>query len=279
MVDSAIRAHLLAELRRRWRVLAWKCEGLDDEQLHREATPSGLSLVGLLESLATEASWIIGEYSRTPPADRPIDPVGAFNWCLDRLGDVDAQAGDQPGFADALGRLLLAAARAVGRADVIRERIDGQTGDYPPEAPEPVPTPLAPHPRVLFVCLSNAGKSRMAEALLRLKVGPRASVASAGVRPSAMINDFAARVVGEIGAQMTGDRPHLIEARQVRDADYVILLGSDVDVDVTGDTIVERWVIDEPSERGIEGVERMRLVRDDIEAHVNALIDRLELED
>ena len=38
---------------------------------------------------------------------------------------------------------------------------------------------------------------------------------------------------------------------------------------------LERWVTDEPSTRGIEGMERMRLVRDDIDERVRGLIAEL----
>ena len=38
---------------------------------------------------------------------------------------------------------------------------------------------------------------------------------------------------------------------------------------------LERWLTDEPSLRGIEGMQRMRLVRDDIDARVRSLIDEL----
>ena len=40
-------------------------------------------------------------------------------------------------------------------------------------------------------------------------------------------------------------------------------------------TDFENWDTDEPSERGIDGIERMRLVRDDIAARVDALAARL----
>ncbi|WP_300012196.1 hypothetical protein [Pseudonocardia sp.] len=49
-------------------------------------------------------------------------------------------------------------------------------------------------------------------------------------------------------------------------------LGREAHVD--GDH-VENWDTDEPSERGIEGIERMRLVRDDIAARVAELARRL----
>jgi arsenate-mycothiol transferase len=40
-------------------------------------------------------------------------------------------------------------------------------------------------------------------------------------------------------------------------------------------TKFENWDIDEPSERGIDGIKRMRLVRDDIAARVADLADQL----
>ncbi len=57
----------------------------------------------------------------------------------------------------------------------------------------------------------------------------------------------------------------------VRDADVVITLGREAHVTPVEGTRVEQWVTDEPSERGIDGIERMRLVRDDIAAHVRRL--------
>ena len=41
-------------------------------------------------------------------------------------------------------------------------------------------------------------------------------------------------------------------------------------------TRFEYWDTDEPSERGIDGIERMRLVRDDIADRVADLLDRVQ---
>ena len=38
---------------------------------------------------------------------------------------------------------------------------------------------------------------------------------------------------------------------------------------------LRNWDTDEPSERGIDGIERMRLVRDDIDNRVRALLAEL----
>ena len=52
-------------------------------------------------------------------------------------------------------------------------------------------------------------------------------------------------------------------------------LGREAKVDVPGRVTFRNWDTDEPSERGIEGIERMRLVRDDINNRVLALAEEL----
>ena len=52
--------------------------------------------------------------------------------------------------------------------------------------------------------------------------------------------------------------------------DKVITLGREAVVDAPGVNVIN-WDTDEPSERGIDGIERMRLVRDDITARIRAL--------
>jgi hypothetical protein len=54
----------------------------------------------------------------------------------------------------------------------------------------------------------------------------------------------------------------------VRDVDVVVTLGREARVEPVPGTRFESWDTDKPSERGIDGIERMRLVRDDIAARV-----------
>lgn len=54
----------------------------------------------------------------------------------------------------------------------------------------------------------------------------------------------------------------------MRDAGIVVTLGREAHVDPVSGTQFENWDTDEPSERGIEGIERMRLIRDDIATRV-----------
>ena len=55
-------------------------------------------------------------------------------------------------------------------------------------------------------------------------------------------------------------------------ADRVVVLGREARIEASDDARIDYWDTDEPSERGIEGLERMRLVRDDIAARVDALV-------
>jgi arsenate-mycothiol transferase len=62
----------------------------------------------------------------------------------------------------------------------------------------------------------------------------------------------------------------------VRDVDFVITLGREAHVEPVPGTRFENWDTDEPSKRGIDGIERMRLVRDDIAKHVTDLLRRMQ---
>ncbi len=58
-----------------------------------------------------------------------------------------------------------------------------------------------------------------------------------------------------------------------RAADVVVLLGNEAQLEEVEGTRYERWDTDEPNTRGIEGKERMRMVRDD--GRVRVLLQRL----
>jgi len=130
-------------------------------------------------------------------------------------------------------------------------------------------------PSVLFVCVKNAGKSQMAAGLMRQAVGDTVDVYSAGTKPGTAVNVLSAEALAEVGVDITSETPKLIDPQLVRDVDVVVTLGREASVDPVPETRFENWDTDEPSERGIDGIERMRLVRDDIAARVHDLRDRL----
>ena len=130
-------------------------------------------------------------------------------------------------------------------------------------------------PSVLFVCVKNGGKSQMAAGLMRKIAGDTVQVYSAGTKPGTAVNDLSAQALAEVGVDITGNTPTLIDPQLVRDVDVVVTLGREARVDPVPGTRFENWDTDEPSERGIDGIERMRLVRDDIADRVADLLDRM----
>nr|WP_269330589.1 low molecular weight phosphatase family protein [Kineosporia babensis] len=123
----------------------------------------------------------------------------------------------------------------------------------------------------MFVCVRNGGKSQMAAALMRQHAGASIAVDSAGTDPGSKLNAQSVQALAEVGADMSGQTPKALTSDMVADADLVVVLGAEAQVEPVGGTPVITWETDEPSLRGIEGMERMRLVRDDINTRVLAL--------
>jgi len=130
-----------------------------------------------------------------------------------------------------------------------------------------------PH-TVLFVCVKNGGKSQMAAALLRHHAGDAVEVHSAGTRPGSALNAQSTEAIAELGVDMSAAVPKPVTAELLRGVDQVIVIGGDAVIEPIGAMTapIITWRTDEPSLRGIEGMERMRLVRDDIDARVRALL-------
>ena len=132
-------------------------------------------------------------------------------------------------------------------------------------------------PSVLFVCVKNAGKSQMAAGLMSKIAGDAVQVYSAGTKPGTAVNTLSAEVLSEVGVDITDQTPKPMDPRIVQDVDVVVTLGREAHIEPVPGTQFENWDTDEPSERGIDGIERMRLVRDDIVARVSDLRRRRDL--
>lgn len=126
-------------------------------------------------------------------------------------------------------------------------------------------------PTVLFVCVKNGGKSQMAAGLMRHAVGDAVRVTPAGTQAGRAVNPLSAQSLQELDIDITEAVPQPITDELVRAATVVVTLGRDARVDPVPGPRFESWDTDEPSERGIDGIKRMRLVRDDIAARVDIL--------
>lgn len=130
-------------------------------------------------------------------------------------------------------------------------------------------------PRVLFVCVRNAGKSQMAAGVLRRDAADTIGGASAGTNPATTINALSAQVLLEVGVDITTETPQAITPELITAADLVVILGREAHIESVDGTPIETWDLDEPSDHGIDGLDRMRLIRDDITNRVDALRGQL----
>jgi hypothetical protein len=140
--------------------ILWKLEGLDDAALRRVMTPSGTSLLGLVKHLgAVEYSWFCETFGReTEPlpfddndenADLRVRPdettadivafYGRARAAADQvIDDLDinetgtAWFGEQVSLRWVLIHMVEETARHAGHVDILRELIDGMTGDHRP---------------------------------------------------------------------------------------------------------------------------------------------------
>ncbi len=130
-------------------------------------------------------------------------------------------------------------------------------------------------PSVLFVCSKNGGKSQLAAGLMRDLAGDAVTVYSAGTKPGAGLNPESVESLAELGINITGEHPKPVTDDVLNAVDVVVVLGTEAKLEPREGTRFEIWETDEPSSRGIEGMERMRLLRDDIKARVQTLYEGL----
>ncbi len=129
-------------------------------------------------------------------------------------------------------------------------------------------------PRVLFLCVHNAGRSQMAAGWARALGGDRVEVYSGGSAPADEINPAAVAAMAERGVDIAGSRPRVWEYEDIEKADVVVTMGCGDTCPVVPGTRYEDWELDDPAGRPVDEVRR---IRDDIETRVRALLRDLEV--
>jgi arsenate reductase len=125
---------------------------------------------------------------------------------------------------------------------------------------------------VLFVCVQNAGRSQMAEALFRLAAEGRHEARSAGSAPAEHVHPEVAEVMREVGVDLNGRVPRRLERADAEWADVVVTMGcGDACPYIPGKRYVD-WELPDPAGRPLEDV---RAVRDEIEHRVRELAAEL----
>ena len=150
---------LQASLDRHRDVVLWKIGGVDDDDLRRPLTPSGTNLLGLVKHLgAVEYGWFCTTFGRETEAlpcdeddedaDLRVDlgesteDIVAFYRRARAAADVvigelalddtgTAWSGETVSLRWVMIHMIEETARHAGHLDIVRELIDGVTGDHP----------------------------------------------------------------------------------------------------------------------------------------------------
>jgi arsenate reductase len=127
--------------------------------------------------------------------------------------------------------------------------------------------------RVLFVCLHNAGRSQMSQALFERRVGSRHEARSAGTEPADRIHPNVLAVMREEGIDLSARVPQRLTDELAHWADIVITMGcGDACPVIPGKKYID-WELRDPKDLPIDEV---RAIRDDIDSRVIVLVKDLD---
>jgi protein-tyrosine-phosphatase len=112
----------------------------------------------------------------------------------------------------------------------------------------------------------------MAEAFLNRLADGKAKALSAGTQPANKVNQVVVEAMKEVGIDISANKPKALIMDMVEKSDKMITMGCGVEAEVVcpaGFIETEDWDLDDPKDRPIEEVRR---IRDDVEAKVKTLL-------
>ena|SRR6478752_2770892 len=127
--------------------------------------------------------------------------------------------------------------------------------------------------RALFVCLHNAGRSQMSEALFSRAAEGRHEARSAGTTPAERVHPEVVEAMAELGIDLSDRQPHKLSRADAEWADVVVTMGcGDECPYIPGKRYVD-WDLPDPKGQPLETV---RATREEIERRVRALAEELD---
>jgi arsenate reductase (thioredoxin) len=127
--------------------------------------------------------------------------------------------------------------------------------------------------RALFVCLHNAGRSQMSEALFLRAAGDRHEARSAGTTPAERVHPEVVEAMAELGVDLAARVPRGLTREDAEWADVVVTMGcGDECPYIPGKRYLD-WDLPDPKGRPLEDV---RATREEIERRVTELVRELD---
>jgi arsenate reductase len=125
----------------------------------------------------------------------------------------------------------------------------------------------------LFVCLQNAGRSQMSQALFERAAEGRHAARSAGTTPADRVHPEVVEAMEEIGIDLCDRVPHGLTEADARWADVVVTMGcGDKCPYIPGRRYVD-WGLPDPAGRPVEEV---RATGEEIDRRVRELVAELD---
>lgn len=127
--------------------------------------------------------------------------------------------------------------------------------------------------RVLFVCLHNAGRSQMSQALFERAAAGAHQARSAGTRPGDRVHPVVAEAMSEVGIEIGDRQPQRLTDELGGWADIVVTMGcGDECPYIPGKRYID-WDLRDPKDLPLGEV---REIRDDIAKRVEGLVAEIE---
>jgi arsenate reductase len=126
---------------------------------------------------------------------------------------------------------------------------------------------------VLFVCLHNAGRSQISEALFERGGGGRHAARSAGTEPAEAVHPEVIEAMDELGLDLRGKVPRKLTEADAEWADVVVTMGCGDECPYIPGRRYLDWDLADPKGRSLEEV---REVREEIERRVEGLLEELD---
>jgi arsenate reductase (thioredoxin) len=125
----------------------------------------------------------------------------------------------------------------------------------------------------LFVCLHNAGRSQMSQALFERAAAGRHGARSAGTTPGERVHPEVAEAMRELGIEIGERKPHLLGTEDAEWADVVVTMGCGDECPYIPGRRYLDWDLPDPKGQPLDAV---RATREEIAARVEALVAELD---